>query len=79
MSQLIVMIAKIDDLDNPEVLTEVWRGAMPEVDLNVITPEHYLNDLESTVSEVGWEAMRHLMVEQWRLTDEQLVERLRQE
>jgi len=79
MSQLIVMIAKIDDLDNPETLIEVWRGAMPELDLKAITPEHYLDDLESRVSEVGWEAMRHLMVEQWRLTDELLDKRFRQE
>src|SRR3970040_1171771 len=74
-----LMIAKIDDLDNPEILTEVWRGAMAEVDLNAKTPEYYLNELESQVSEVGWEAMRHLMVEQWKLTDGVLVERFRQE
>ena len=79
MSQLILMIAKIDDLDNPEILTEVWRGAMPEVELNAMTPEYYLNELESQVSETGWEAMRHLMVEQWKLTDGLLVERFRQE
>lgn len=79
MSQLILMIAKIDDLDNAEILTEVWRGAMPEVDVDAMTPEHYLNDLENTVTEVGWEAMRHLLIEQWRLADEQLVERFRQE
>ena len=79
MSQLILMIAKIDDFDNPEVLTEVWRGAMPAVDLNDLRPGHYLDGLESTVSEVGWKAMRHLMVEQWRLTDDLLVRRFRQE
>ena len=39
MSQLILMIARIDDLDNPETLTEVWRRAMPVVDLNGVTPE----------------------------------------
>ena len=79
MSQLILMIAKIDDLDNAEVLTEVWRRAMPVVNLNDITPEHYLDGLESTVTEVGWEAMRHLMAEQWRLTDDLLVKCFRQE
>ena len=70
MSQLILMIAKVDDLDNAEVLTEIWRGTMPEVNLNEVMPESYLDRLESRVTEVGWEAMRHLMVEQWRLTDE---------
>ena len=79
MSQLILMIAKIDDLDNPETLTEVWRRAMPEVDLKGITAEPYLDGLESSVTEVGWDAMRNLMVEQWRLTDEVLVERFRRE
>jgi hypothetical protein len=79
MSQLILMIAKIDDLDNPEVLTEVWRQAMPAVNLNDLMPEHYLDGLESSVTEVGWEAMYHLMVEQWRLTDDLLVKRFRQE
>src|SRR3972149_197540 len=79
MSQLILMIAKIDDLDNPDTLTEVWRHTLPVVDLKDVTPKHYLDGLESTVTEVGWEAMRNLMVEQWRLTDELLVTRFRQE
>jgi len=79
MSQLILMIAKIDELDNPETLTELWRQSMPMVSLSEITQAHYLNELESHVSETGWEAMRHLMVEQWRLTDGLLVERFRQE
>jgi len=79
MSQLILMIAKIDDLDKPETLTELWRGDIPQVNLEDITPEHYLNGMENTVTEIGWEAMRHLMVEQWRLTDTMLVERFRQE
>ncbi|OIN88291.1 MAG: hypothetical protein AUJ21_11040 [Anaerolineae bacterium CG1_02_58_13] len=79
MSQLILMIAKIDELDNPETLTELWRQSMPKVNLADITQAHYLNELESQVSETGWEAMRHLMVEQWRLTDGLLVEEFRQE
>src|SRR5918992_4248012 len=79
MSQLILMIGRIDDLDNPEALTEVWRRAMPVVELSRMRPEHYLNGLENDVMEVGWEAMRTLMVEQWRLSDEVLVRRFRQE
>ena len=79
MSQLILMIAKIDELDNPETLTELWRQTMPIVNLSDIRPAHYLNELESQVSETGWEAMRHLMVEQWRLSDGLLVEEFRQE
>ncbi|MFZ5911732.1 MAG: hypothetical protein ACOYYU_17115 [Chloroflexota bacterium] len=73
------MIAKIDELDNPESLTELWRGAMPMISLSDITQAHYLNELESQVSEIGWEALRHLMVEQWRLSDGLLVEEFRRE
>ena len=79
MSQLILMIAKIDEVDNPETLTELWRQSMPIVNLSDIRQVHYLNELESQVSETGWEAMRQLMVEQWRLTDGLLVEEFRQE
>jgi hypothetical protein len=79
MSQLILMVARIDDLDNPDVLTEVWRGAMPRVNLESIIAEHYLDGLESGVTSLGWEAMRTLLVEQWRLTDQGLVSRFRQE
>jgi len=79
MSQLILMIAKIDDFDNTEVLTEVWRRAMPQVNLNDLTPERQLDELESQVMETGWEAMRHLMIEQWRMTDDLMVNCFRQE
>jgi len=79
MSQLILMVARIDDLDNPDVLTEVWRQAMPRVNPADIIPAHYLDGLENTVSTIGWEAMRTLMVEQWRVTDQVLVSRFRQE
>lgn len=64
MSQLILMIAGVDDLDNPEALTEVWRRAMPVVEPSCMLPEHYLNGVENEVMGVGWEAMRTLMVEQ---------------
>jgi hypothetical protein len=66
MSQLILMIAKIDELDNPETLTELWRQSMPMVRLSDMTQAHYLNELESQVSETGWEAMRQLLVEEFR-------------
>jgi hypothetical protein len=35
--------------------------------------------MERQVEEIGWTAMRQLMVEQWRQTDELLVEQFRQE
>ena len=52
---------------------------MPVAELSRMLPEHYLNGLENEVMEVGWEAMRTLLVEQWQLTDEWLVRRVRQE
>jgi len=79
MSQLVMMIAQIDELDNPDTMTEIWRCQMSSVDVAAVTPQQYLDGLESTIMEVGWEAMRMLMVEQWRLTDGLLVERFRQE
>ena len=78
MSQLVLMIAEIDELDNPEKMREVWRRVMPEVEASNINQEEYLNELEGEVSEVGWEAMRRLIVEQWCLADRALVERYRE-
>jgi hypothetical protein len=80
MSQLVLMIAEIDELDNAEEMREVWRRVMPEVEAStMIIQEEYLNELEGMVSEVGWEVMRRLMIEQWRLADQVLVERYREE
>lgn len=79
MSQLILMIAKIDELDNAETLTELWRQAMPSLNVSEITQAHYLNELESQVNEIGWVGMRQLMIEQWRLTDGLLVQQFLQE
>jgi hypothetical protein len=78
MSQLVMMIARIDDFDNPGQLTEIWRQTMPTVELTGLEPEQYLNEVEETVLEVGWAAMRQLLVEQWCLTDQLLVARFRQ-
>jgi hypothetical protein len=79
MSQLIAMILRADDLVNPEVMTEVWRQPMPAIQLDGVEASHYLDGMEATVMEVGWAAMRTLLVEQWRLMDQVLVEHYRQE
>ena len=78
MSQLVLMIARIDQIDNPEKMTELWRQVMPVPNPSEIKPEHYLDEMENQVEEIGWEAMRHLMVKQWQQTDELLVEQFRQ-
>ena len=79
MSQLIAMILRADGLVNPEVMTEVWRQPMPAIQLDGVEASHYLDGMEATVMEVGWAAMRTLLVEQWRLMDQVLVEHYRQE
>jgi hypothetical protein len=79
MSQLVMMIVRMDEFDNPWQLTEIWRQALPEVELRGLEPEQYLNGVEERVMEVGWQAMRQMLVEQVRLTDQQLVARFRQE
>ncbi len=69
MSQLIAMIVRIDDVNKPEELNEVWRQPLPQVTLEGLEAAHYLDGLEEQVREVGWALMRQLIVEQWRLTD----------
>ena len=78
MSQLVLIIARIDQNDNPEKMTELWRQEMPEPNLSEMKPEKYLDKMESQVEEMGMMLMRHLLVEQWKQSDELLVERFRQ-
>jgi len=73
MSQLIAMIVRIDDVNKPEELNEVWSQPLPQVSLEGLEAAHYLDGLEEQVTEVGWALMRQLIVEQWRLTDQALV------
>ena len=73
MSQLVVMIVRIDDVNKPEELSEVWHQPLPRVSLEGLEAAHYLDGLEEQVTEVGWALMRQLIVEQWRLTDRALV------
>jgi hypothetical protein len=79
MSQLVVIIAKIDEIDNPEKMTELWRQAMPVADLSEMKSEKYLDDMESQVEEVGISIMRRLFMEQWKLSDKLLVEQCQRE
>src|SRR5256884_1268060 len=73
MSQLIAMIVRIDDVNKPEELNEVWSQPLPQVSLEGLEAAHYLDGLEEQETEVGWALMRQLIVEQWRLTDQALV------
>lgn len=73
MSQLMVMIVRVDDLDKPEQLSEVWRQPVAEINPGELEAERLLDRLEGQVSETGWALMRRLLVEQWRAVDEALV------
>ncbi len=74
MSQLVLRIAKIDQIDYPENMTELWRQEMPEPNLLKMEPEHYLNEMESQVEEAGVKLMRQMLIEQWKLSDQMVVE-----
>jgi hypothetical protein len=73
MSQLIAMIVRIEDVNKPEALNEVWRQPLPQVSLEGLEAAHYLDGLEEQVTEVGGALIRQLIVEQGRLTDRALV------
>jgi len=79
MSQLVVIVARVDDSDNPETLTELWRSNLANVTPDAVEQQRYLDGLESTVMDIGWQTMRRLMIELWQLTDQMLVARFCQE
>jgi hypothetical protein len=78
MSQLVLIIAKIDQIDDPETMTELWRQDLAAPNLSEIKPEHYLDDMESQIEEIGVKLMRQMLIEQWKLSDQMLVEQFRQ-
>jgi hypothetical protein len=54
MSQLIAMIICVDEVNKPEVVSEFWRQALPQVSLDSLDVARYLDDLEEQIREVGW-------------------------
>ena len=60
MSQLIAMIVRIDDLNKPEELSELWRQPLPPVNLAGREGERYWDALAEQVTEVGWGLIRQL-------------------
>jgi hypothetical protein len=69
----------MDDVDQGGPLIELASFAMPNVSEIDLTPSIFLDNLEAEVMVKGWEAMRALMVAQWRLTDERLVAQYREQ
>ena len=72
MEHLIVMIVRVDD-EKPESVTEVWRRPLPEISLEKLDAERYLDNMEEVISDAGSEIMRKMFEEQWRLTDQAFV------
>ena len=60
MSQLIAMIVRIDDMNKPEELSEIWRQPLPPVNLAGLEGERYWDALEEQVTAVGWGLIRQL-------------------
>jgi hypothetical protein len=54
MSQLIAMIVCVDEMNKPEVVSEFWRQALPQVSLDSLDAARYLDDLEEQIREVDW-------------------------
>jgi hypothetical protein len=79
MSGLVMIIGRLEDEHEPEVMTEMWRQRLPDIEQDGLDPQRYIDQLESKVGEVGFALMRQLMVEQWRLTDERWVARYQAE
>ncbi|MEO5378904.1 MAG: hypothetical protein H7832_14150 [Magnetococcus sp. DMHC-6] len=59
MEHLIVMIVRVDD-EKPESLTEIWRRPLPEISLEELDTERYLDNIEEVISDAGSEMMRKL-------------------
>lgn len=74
MSHLSVMIVRVDD-ENPEKLTEIWRRSLPQIILEGLAAEKYLDEMEGTVLDVGREMNQNLFLEHWRLTDQAFTTR----
>jgi hypothetical protein len=72
MSQLVLMIAKIDQIDNPEKMSALWRQAIPAPNGSEVKLESYSNEMEAQVEEIGMSFMLRLLVEQWKLSDKLL-------
>lgn len=53
MSQLVGMIVRIEDVNKPEELSELWRQLLPRVSLEGVEATRYLDGLEEQVRAVG--------------------------
>lgn len=78
MDHLSVIIVRVDD-GNPDKLTEIWRRSLPQITLDGLEAEKYLDKMEDSVSDIGGEMNQHLFLENWRLTDQAFTTRYRED
>jgi len=73
MSHLRVLICRVDDEQHPDQMTELQRIDLPAPDLQQLTPETALDELETQSLATGQEVMRRLLGQQWQEVDRQLA------
>lgn len=74
MSHLCILICRVQDEQQPDSLTPLHRIDLPAATADVAD---CLDELEQRALTAGQEVMRHLLVEQWKEVDQQLVEEYR--
>lgn len=75
MSHLCILICRVHDEQQSDSLTLLHRIDLPAVTTDVA---NCLDELEQRCFTAGQELMRHLLTEQWKEVDQQLVEEYRQ-
>ena len=77
MSRIRIMVVKVDD-NNPDAMSELASFDMPEADLDTLTAETALDDLEASTYEVGTAALKRVLQARWEEIDKQLADKARQ-
>jgi len=77
MSQLRVIVCRVDDKDNDK-MTEIAAFNIPEMDISELKPDTALDELEATTQQVGQKILRGLFQARWNEVDKELAEAYRQ-
>ena len=73
MSHLYILICRREEADPPEQLTELHRLELPAMDVEQLTPETALDQLEAGAWATGQEVIRRLIQAQWQQVDAQVA------
>jgi hypothetical protein len=77
MSHLRVLICRVEE-QTSEVMSEVARFDLPEVDVQALAPTTALDDLEAQTQQTGNAILRELLQSQWEEIDATLTDQYRQ-